>query len=95
MTSAFFNPRLRSLPRANVLVLSCLALALSLSHYPHLQANPWLALPVVGVFLGTLDTARCMRKRWGFYHGGVILCVYMDLMILILVLFLLLYPALA
>lgn len=84
---------MRSLPRANVLVLGCLMLALALSHFPHLRANPWLMLPILGVLLGTIDTARCMRKRWGFYHGGVILCVYMDLMVLTMVLFLLVYPA--
>ncbi|HLI76355.1 MAG TPA: hypothetical protein VKV02_05360 [Acidobacteriaceae bacterium] len=95
MTPAFFNPRLRSLPRGNVLVLGCLALSLVLSHFPHLRPNYWLALPLVGIAVGTLDTMRCMRKRWDFYHGGVILCIYMDLMVGILVLFLLLYPALA
>ena len=94
LTPAFLNPRLRSLPRGNVLVLSCLALALPLSHFPHLQANYWLALPILGIAVGTFDTMRCMRKRWDFYHGGVILCLYMDLMVMILVLFLLLYPAL-
>ena len=46
------------------------------------------------MLLGTFDTLRCMRTRWNFYHGGVILCAYMDLMILILTLFLMLYPAL-
>ncbi len=94
MTPAFFNPRLRSLPRANVLVLGCLAVAFPLSHFPHLQPNFWLALPLLGICVGTIDTLRCMRTRWDFYHGGVILCAYMDLMILILVLFLLLYPVL-
>ncbi len=94
MTPAFFNPRLRSLPRANVIVLSCLVVAFPLSHFPHLRANLWLTVPLLGITLGTVDTLRCMRTRWDFYHGGVILCAYMDLMILILVLFLLLYPAL-
>ncbi len=94
LTPAFFNPRLRSLPRGNVLVLGCLALALPLSNFPHLRANYWLTLPLLGIAAGTLDTMRCMRKRWDFYHGGVILCIYMDLMVIILVLFLLLYPAL-
>lgn len=93
-TPAFLNPRRKSLPRANLLVLGSFLVALPLSHFPHLQPNLWLALPLLGVCLGTLDTARCMRKRWNFYHGGVILCVYMDLMVLTLVLFLLLYPAL-
>ena len=33
-----------------------------------------------------------MQRRWSFYHGGVILCLYMDLMAITLVLFFLLYP---
>ncbi len=94
MLTAFFNPRLRSLPRGNLLVVVSLIAALLLSHFPHLQATSWLLLPLLGIAVGTADTARCMRKRWNFYHGGVLLCMYMDLMILVLVLFLLLYPAL-
>ncbi len=94
-TTAFFNPRMRSLTRGNLLVLGSLTLALLLSHFPHLRANNWLILPLAAIGVGTFDTLRCMRTRWNFYHGGVILCVYMDLMVLILVLFLLLYPALA
>ena len=91
---AFFNPRLRSLSRGNVVVLGCFLLSLPLSHFPHLRVNPWLALPLLGITIGTFDTMRCMRKRWDFYHGGVILCIYMDLMVLVLVLFLLVYPVL-
>ena len=94
-TTAFFNPRFRSLTRGNILVLGSLAIALLLSHFPHLRPNNWLVLPLLAIMVGTFDTLRCMRTRWNFYHGGVILCVYMDLMVLILVLFLLLYPALA
>ncbi len=96
LTPTFLNPRFRSLPRGNALVFGSLAAALPLSGFPHhLQATPWMALPILGILLGTVDTMRCMRKRWGFYHGGVILCIYMDLMVMMLVLFLLLYPALA
>ena len=89
------DPRRRSLPRGTMLVLGSLAAALRLSHFPHLQANLWLLLPLAAIVAGTADTARCMRKRWDFYHGGVILSVYMDLLVFILVLFLLLYPVLA
>ena len=69
--------------------------ALLLSHFPHLQTNPWLVVPLAAILIGTADTARCMRKRWDFYHGGVLLSVYMDLLVFMLVLFLLLYPALS
>lgn len=95
MIPIFLNPRFRSLPRANALVLTSFAASLPMSHFPHLETNYWLTVPLIIILVGTLDTMRCMRTRWDFYHGGVILCVYMDLMILILVLFLLLYPVLS
>jgi hypothetical protein len=44
------------------------------------------------MIVGTGETARCMQKRWSFYHGGVLLCIYMDLMALAMALFFLLYP---
>ncbi len=87
-----FNPRFKSLPRANGVVLLSLAAATLISHAPHLRASLWLVLPLLTALLGTVDTVRCMRKRWSFYHGGVLLCIYMDLMVLTLVLFFLLYP---
>jgi hypothetical protein len=33
-----------------------------------------------------------MRRRWSYYHAGVVLCIYMDLMAITLILFFLLYP---
>jgi hypothetical protein len=89
---AFFNLRVRSLPRANVIVLASLALATLISHAPNLRPTLWLILPFLTMVVGTVDTVRCMRKRWSFYHGGVLLCIYMDLMAITLVLFFLLYP---
>ena len=41
---------------------------------------------------GTFDTVRCMQTRWSFYHGGVLLLVFMDMMVLCLVLSFLLFP---
>ena len=94
MTHAFFNLRQRCLPRGSLLVLGSLAVAIPLSHFPDLRTQPWLLLPILLILAGTADTIRCMRTRWNFYHGGVLLCIYMDLLVLVLVLFLLLYPAL-
>ena len=94
-TTAFLNPRMRSLTRGNLLVLGSLTAALMLSHFPDLRATNWLVVPLLFIAVGTFDTLRCMRRRWNWHHGGVILCVYMDLMVLVLVAFLLLYPALA
>lgn len=92
MTPAIFNPRLHSLPRASVLVLGSLALAVPLSHFPQIQRAPLIIFPTIIALLGTADTIRCIQKRWTFYHAGVILCIYMDLMTVTLILFFLLYP---
>ena len=86
------NPRFRSLTRANTLVLGSLFLSIPLSHFPHLRPSLLVAIPALGAVLGTADTTRCLRARWSFYHAGVMLCIYMDLMALSLVLFFLLYP---
>lgn len=92
LAPAFFNLRVRSLPRANVIVVVSLAVATLISHAPNLRPSLWLILPFLTCLAGTVETVRCMRKRWSFYHGGVLLCIYMDLMALTLVLFFLLYP---
>jgi hypothetical protein len=92
LTPSILNPRRRSLVRGNIIVLGSLALATLLSGAPHLHATPLLVLPLLGCMLGTADTVRCLQRRWSFYHGGVLLCLYMDLMAITLVLFLLLYP---
>jgi hypothetical protein len=86
------NPRLRSLLRGNTIVLASLALATLLSGAPHLRAAPLVVLPLLGAIAGTADTVRCLQRRWSWYHGGVLLCLYMDLMAITLVLFFLLYP---
>ena len=92
MKHPLLNPRIHSLLRGNILVLSSLTVALLLSDFPHNRATPLLVFPTMVAIAGTADTARCMQRRWSFYHAGVILCIYMDLMALCMVLFLLLYP---
>jgi hypothetical protein len=87
-----FNPRRRSLLRGTLLVLLSVAVSLPLAHFPHNRRTPLLILPALVAILGTFDTVRCMQRRWSFYHGGVLLFIYMDLMAVCLILFLLLYP---
>jgi hypothetical protein len=89
---AFFNFRRRSLLRGNLLVLGSMAAAVWLSGFPGSRATPLLAIPALLAMLGTFETLRCMQRRWSFYHGGVILCIYMDLMAIALILFLLFSP---
>ncbi len=92
MKHPLLNPRSRSLLRGSTLVLSSLGIALLISHFPQNRPTPLLLLPLVAAIAGTIDTIRCIQPRWSFYHGGVILSIYMDIMALCLILFLLLYP---
>ena len=92
MTPAILNPRAHSLPRASLLVLGSLAVTLPLSHFPQIRREPLIIFPAIVALIGTADTIRCIQRRWNFYHAGVILCIYMDLMTVTLILFFLLYP---
>ena len=88
----FFDWRQRSLVRGTLLVLVSTWMSFRLSHFPHNYATVWLLLPFVVSCAGTVDTIRCMQPRWNWYHGGVLLCVYMDLMAVCMILFFLVYP---
>jgi hypothetical protein len=92
VTPPWLNPHRRSLLRGSILVLLSLSISLPLSHFPHNHATLLLLIPALAATAGTIDTIRCMQSRWSFYHAGVILCVYMDLMALCIILFFLLYP---
>jgi hypothetical protein len=89
---AILNPRHKSLVRGNLLVLTSFVAAFFLSGFPHNRATPYLVIPTLLAIVGTADTVRCIRRRWSFYHAGVILCIYMDLMAVTLILVFLLYP---
>ena len=89
---SIFNLRQRSLTRANLLVVLSLVAAVFLSDFPHNRATLLLVLPALFAIAGTADTVRNIQPRWNFYHAGVILCIYMDLMAVALILFFLIYP---
>jgi hypothetical protein len=91
MTLHALNPRKRSLARGTILVLGSLLLAFILA-FPNDNASLKLLIPAVLASFGTLDTIRCLRLRWSFYHGGVLLFLYMDVLALAMILFLLLFP---
>ncbi len=73
-------------------MLVAFVVAVLLSHFPNSIANPLLIFPALVSFWATFETVRCMQRRWSFYHAGVILCVYMDLMAVCTILFFLIYP---
>ena len=73
------------------MLLSLLA-SILMSDFPHNRPTMFLLVPTVLAMIGTGETVRCMRMRWDYYHAGVILCIYMDLMVLCMILFFLIYP---
>ncbi len=90
--STLFDLRRHSLIRANALVFTSLMIAVFLSDFPHNRATLLLILPAGAALAGTAETVRCLQRRWSFYHAGVMLCVYMDLMAVSIIAFLLVYP---
>jgi putative effector of murein hydrolase len=89
---SFTDWRQRSLLRANLMVFVSLLVSFWLSNFPHNRLSFWIVIPLLVAMAGTADTLRCMRTTWDWYHGGVILCAYMDLMVVCLILFFLIYP---
>jgi len=92
MPYAVFNFRARSLVRGTVLVLASLLAAFLLSGFPRVHPAWTVGFPAFAALWGTYETLRCLRLRWSFYHGGVMLLLYMDVMALAMIFFLLLYP---
>jgi len=82
----------KSLVRGTVLALGSLWASFRLSGFPEVHICLWLIVPLLVVCAATWDTARCLQKRWSFYHGGVLLLLYVDLMILLMISFLLVAP---
>lgn len=78
--------------RGNLLVLGSFAASFWLSGFPRSRATLLLLIPAATAFLGTFETIRCMQPRWSFYHGGVVLLLFMDMMAICLILFFLLFP---
>jgi len=88
----FFHLRIPSLLRGNVLVLASMAAAFSIAKFPDNQATPLMVFPILVGFIGTADTFRCIRARWSWYHGAVLISLYMDVMALTMICFLAFYP---
>ncbi len=84
--------RQRSLVRGTVLVLGSLLASFLLAHWPDDPPSFRLLTPTLISLVGTWETLRCLRARWSFYHGAVMVLLYMDIMAIAMILFLFLYP---
>lgn len=90
--SGWMDWRRKSPLRGICITALSIVAAVRLSHFPSDHATLWLVLPCLAVLVAIMDTVRCMLGRWNWYHGGVVLTLYMELMALTLLVFLLVYP---
>jgi hypothetical protein len=96
----FFRPfilhlRRRSLLRGTLLALLALGGSMRLAGFPALEslrASNWQILSVVAACWAMVETYRCLDRKWSLYGAGVLILLYAELMILVLTLFLWLYP---
>ena len=92
---SIFRLRNRSLARGILLAISAFVISLRLGGFPHIQAlhsSHWQVLPALMAFWGMVETARCLDRRWSFYHAGVLMLLYTDLMVLAMATLLFLFP---
>ena len=89
-----FRLRQRSLVRGIVLSLAAFITSLHLAGFPHIErlhGSPWQVVVLLIAAWGMGETGRCLRGSWSFYHAGVLLLLYSDLMILTMIVFLVAY----
>lgn len=94
MFSSYFRLRPPSLLRGNLMVLGSLAASFAIAGFPFNQPHIAILLPLLVAILGMVETFRCLQPRWSFYHGAVMLSLYMDVMALAMIAFLALFPVL-
>jgi CO dehydrogenase/acetyl-CoA synthase gamma subunit (corrinoid Fe-S protein) len=87
--------RQKSIVRAIVLSVGAFAASLRLAGFPrieNLHGSRWQILVLLVAAWGMAETARCLERRWSFYHAGVLILLYADLMILAVIVVLLAVP---
>ncbi len=87
--------RHKSLARAVSLSIGAFAASLLLAGFPHLKnlhGSRWQFLALLAAAWGMAETARCLQRRWSFYHAGVLILLYANLMIMATIVILLAAP---
>jgi hypothetical protein len=80
-----FRLRQKSLTRGILLSTGAFVASLLLAGFPHIEnihGSNWQILALVGAVWGMAETARCLQRRWSFYHAGILILLYSDLIIL-------------
>ena len=88
---AILHLRERSLPRGVAFSLAAFVVSLRLAGFPNadnLHGSHWQIVTLMAALWGMVETARCIRRRWSFYHAGVLILLYTELMILTMTAFL-------
>jgi hypothetical protein len=92
---AILRLRQRSLARGVLLALFALVGGMRLAGFPRLEtlrASNWQIVAVLATCWAMVETYRCLNRKWSLYGAGVLLLLYAELMILVLTLFLWIYP---
>ena len=95
LRSQIFRLRQKSLVRAIVLSVGAFFASLRMAGFPYIEnlhGSRWQILALLVAAWGMAETARCLERRWSFYHAGVLLLLYADLMILAAIVVLLAVP---
>lgn len=90
-----FRLRQKSLVRAVLLSLGAFAASLHLAGFPHIEnlhGSYWQILALLVAVWGMAETARCLQRKWSFYHAGVLILLYSELMILAAIVVMLFAP---
>jgi hypothetical protein len=85
LRSHILELRHKSLARGIVLTVGAFSASLLLAGFPdvnNLHSSPWQYAALLAAVCGTAETARCLRRKWSFYHAGVMILLYSDLIIL-------------
>ncbi len=85
LRTSILHLRQKSLVRGVLLSVGAFFLALRLAGFPDthkLHGSSWEVAALLGALWGMAETARCLQRRWSFYHAGVLILLYADLMIL-------------
>jgi CO dehydrogenase/acetyl-CoA synthase gamma subunit (corrinoid Fe-S protein) len=78
-----------------LLSLGAFAASLRVAGFPNigeLHSSRWQILALLVAAWGMAETARCLRRKWSFYHAGILILLYADLMILACIVVLLVGP---
>ncbi len=73
-----------------ILTLGAFVASLHLAGFPHIEnlhGSRWQWATLLVSAWGTLETLRCLQRKWSLYHAGILLLLYTDMMILAMIIF--------